>query len=166
MDLSALKDFTDSFFTGMPDLQHPLDELITEGDKVALRGRYAGTHTGGATAKRAAATTAPTNLFIRAAIQRTEGAYVRGPRPSFSCGPVRSSSHFRQRFPLRIDDSRHAGGGRGPCRCRWFRRGRVTYAILALSRGRCPGDGACVVSGSGDSGGEDQAVRTDQEAGA
>lgn len=59
-------------------------------------------------------------------------------RPSFSCGPVRSSSRFRQRFPLRVDDSRRARGGRGPCRCRWFRHGRVTYAILAFSRDRCP----------------------------
>jgi predicted ester cyclase len=37
MHLSALKDFTDYFFSGLPDLQHPLDELITEGDKVAAR---------------------------------------------------------------------------------------------------------------------------------
>ena len=46
MDLEAVKQFTDAFFSGMPDLQHPLDELIAEGDKVALRCRYEGTHTG------------------------------------------------------------------------------------------------------------------------
>jgi SnoaL-like polyketide cyclase len=74
MDLSALKDFTDSFFTGMPDLQHPLDELITEGDKVALRGRYAGTHTGGATAKRAAAaiTPPPRSSYVLLSRERRE----------------------------------------------------------------------------------------------
>ena len=34
------------FFNALPDLSHPLDELIAEGDKVALRCRYEGTHTG------------------------------------------------------------------------------------------------------------------------
>ncbi|GAA1881265.1 ester cyclase [Asanoa iriomotensis] len=46
MDLAAVKQFTDGFFAGMADLRHPLEELIAEGDKVALRCRYEGTHTG------------------------------------------------------------------------------------------------------------------------
>ena len=45
MDLEATKRFAAIFFTGLPDLSHPLDELIAEGDKVAFRCRYEGTHT-------------------------------------------------------------------------------------------------------------------------
>jgi steroid delta-isomerase-like uncharacterized protein len=47
MGLEAVEEFTEAFFTGMPDLQHPLEELIAESDKVALRCTYQGTHTGG-----------------------------------------------------------------------------------------------------------------------
>jgi steroid delta-isomerase-like uncharacterized protein len=46
MGVEALKEFTRAFFDGMPDLQHPLEDLIAEGDQVALRCRYEGTHTG------------------------------------------------------------------------------------------------------------------------
>ena len=46
MDLEATKQFAAMFFNALPDLSHPLDELIAEGDKVAFRCRYEGTHTG------------------------------------------------------------------------------------------------------------------------
>ena len=46
MDLDASKQFAATFYTAMPDLTHPIEELIAEGDKVAFRGRYQGTHTG------------------------------------------------------------------------------------------------------------------------
>ncbi|MEV4629835.1 ester cyclase [Micromonospora sp. NPDC049523] len=46
MDLDGVKAFGDGFFVGMPDLRHPLEELIAEGDLVALRCRYEGTHNG------------------------------------------------------------------------------------------------------------------------
>jgi predicted ester cyclase len=46
MDLESTKQFTQLFFGAFPDLTHPLDELIAEGDNVALRCRYEGTHTG------------------------------------------------------------------------------------------------------------------------
>lgn len=46
MGVEALKEFTLAFFDGMPDLQHPLEDLIAEGDQVALRCRYEGTDTG------------------------------------------------------------------------------------------------------------------------
>ena len=45
MDLAATTRFAAIFFSGLPDLSHPLDELIAEGDKVAFRCRYEGTHT-------------------------------------------------------------------------------------------------------------------------
>jgi predicted ester cyclase len=45
MDLEATKQFSAVFFDGLPDLKHSLDELIAEGDKVAFRCRYEGTHT-------------------------------------------------------------------------------------------------------------------------
>jgi steroid delta-isomerase-like uncharacterized protein len=45
MDLEATKQFAAIFFSGLPDLSHPLDELIAEGDRVAFRCRYEGTHT-------------------------------------------------------------------------------------------------------------------------
>ncbi|MCM4083449.1 ester cyclase [Paractinoplanes hotanensis] len=38
-------DFGKVFFEGIPDLMHPLDELIAEGDTVAFRYHYEGTHT-------------------------------------------------------------------------------------------------------------------------
>jgi len=46
MGLKENEQFSEAFFAGMEDLRHPLDELIAEGDKVALRCRYEGTHTG------------------------------------------------------------------------------------------------------------------------
>ena len=46
MDLEASKQFAATFYAAMPDLTHPIEELIAEGDKVAFRGRYLGTHTG------------------------------------------------------------------------------------------------------------------------
>jgi steroid delta-isomerase-like uncharacterized protein len=45
MDLDATKQFAAIFFSELPDLSHPLDELIAERDKVAFRCRYEGTHT-------------------------------------------------------------------------------------------------------------------------
>ncbi|GGM82180.1 ester cyclase [Dactylosporangium sucinum] len=38
-------DFAKIFFDGIPDLTHPLEELIAEGNTVAFRYRYEGTHT-------------------------------------------------------------------------------------------------------------------------
>jgi len=46
MDMEATKQFAAMFFNALPDLSHPLDELIAEGEKVAFRCRYEGTHTG------------------------------------------------------------------------------------------------------------------------
>ena len=46
MNLEAAQQFTELFFSAFPDLTHPVDELIDEGDKVAFRCRYEGTHTG------------------------------------------------------------------------------------------------------------------------
>jgi predicted ester cyclase len=45
MDLKATQQFTAMFFDGLPDLSHPLDEVIAEGDTVAFRCRYEATHT-------------------------------------------------------------------------------------------------------------------------
>lgn len=45
MELDACIQFAQIFFKGLPDLQHPLVELIAEGDKVAFRCRYEGTQT-------------------------------------------------------------------------------------------------------------------------
>ena len=46
MELEDTQRFTDMFFSAFPDLTHPVDELIAEGDTVAFRCRYEGTHTG------------------------------------------------------------------------------------------------------------------------
>jgi predicted ester cyclase len=46
MDLQGAEQFTKLFFSAFPDLAHPVDDLIAEGDKVASRCRYEGTHTG------------------------------------------------------------------------------------------------------------------------
>jgi len=46
MNLEATKQFAAMFFNALPDLSHPLDELIAEGDRVAFRCRYEATHTG------------------------------------------------------------------------------------------------------------------------
>src|ERR671910_2614793 len=45
MDLQTSIQFAAVFFEGLPDLTHPLVELIAEGDKVAFRCQYQGTHT-------------------------------------------------------------------------------------------------------------------------
>jgi predicted ester cyclase len=42
MGVEETKQFTKIFFDGLPDLTHPVVELIADGDKV---GRYEGTHT-------------------------------------------------------------------------------------------------------------------------
>jgi ketosteroid isomerase-like protein len=46
VDLEDAKQFTAVFYNAFPDLAHPVDELVAEGDKVAFRCRYEGTHTG------------------------------------------------------------------------------------------------------------------------
>ena len=46
MDMDATVRFGAMFFDALPDLRHPLDALIAEGDTVAFRCRYEGTHTG------------------------------------------------------------------------------------------------------------------------
>jgi predicted ester cyclase len=46
MDVDATVRFAAMFFDALPDLTHPLDELIAEDDRVAFRCRYEGTHTG------------------------------------------------------------------------------------------------------------------------
>jgi predicted ester cyclase len=52
--VDATKQFAAMFYTAMPDLTHPIEELIAEGDRVAFRGRYVGTHTGSSWACRRA----------------------------------------------------------------------------------------------------------------
>jgi predicted ester cyclase len=44
-DRETSETFAREFFATIPDLQHPLDEVIAEGDTVAFRCRYEGTHT-------------------------------------------------------------------------------------------------------------------------
>ncbi|MFF3854377.1 hypothetical protein [Micromonospora sp. NPDC002575] len=39
MDRQGVKEFGDAFFAGMPDLRHPLVELVADGDLVALPDR-------------------------------------------------------------------------------------------------------------------------------
>ncbi|WP_157756815.1 ester cyclase [Plantactinospora sp. KBS50] len=46
LDIDGVKTFGDAFFRGITDLMHPLEELIGDGDLVALRCRYEGTHDG------------------------------------------------------------------------------------------------------------------------
>lgn len=46
MDLATAKTFTAQLIAAVPDLHHPLVELIAEGDRVCYRGRYEGTQTG------------------------------------------------------------------------------------------------------------------------
>jgi predicted ester cyclase len=43
MDLKTAKEFTVGLVTAVPNLTHPIVELIAEGDKVCYRGRYEGT---------------------------------------------------------------------------------------------------------------------------
>jgi steroid delta-isomerase-like uncharacterized protein len=44
--LEAFKQFTSVFFTAFPDLHTTIEDLIAEGDKVAVRQTWRGTHTG------------------------------------------------------------------------------------------------------------------------
>jgi predicted ester cyclase len=46
MNLDASKGFYGAFYTGFPELKHPIDDLVAEGDKVAFRVRFEGTHSG------------------------------------------------------------------------------------------------------------------------
>lgn len=46
MDLATAKTFTKDLIAAVPDLTHPVIELVAEGDKVCYRGRYEGTQTG------------------------------------------------------------------------------------------------------------------------
>jgi predicted ester cyclase len=45
MDLESAKAFTKDLVAAVPDLHHPIVELVAEGDKVCYRGRYEGTQT-------------------------------------------------------------------------------------------------------------------------
>lgn len=46
MDMATAKSFTKELIDAVPDLHHPIVELVAEGDKVCYRGRYEGTQTG------------------------------------------------------------------------------------------------------------------------
>lgn len=46
MDIATAKEFTKELVAAVPDLHHPIVELVAEGDKVCYRGRYEGTQTG------------------------------------------------------------------------------------------------------------------------
>jgi predicted ester cyclase len=43
MDLNAAREFSVGLVTAVPNLTHPIAELIAEGDNVSYRGRYEGT---------------------------------------------------------------------------------------------------------------------------
>ena len=43
--IDAFRQFTSAFFSAFPDLQTTIDDLIAEGDKVAVRQTWRGTHT-------------------------------------------------------------------------------------------------------------------------
>lgn len=45
-DITTAKTFTKDLVAAVPDLHHPIVELVAEGDKVCYRGRYEGTQTG------------------------------------------------------------------------------------------------------------------------
>jgi len=45
MDLAAARGFTAELVAAVPNLSHPIVELIAEGDKVSYRGRYEGNQT-------------------------------------------------------------------------------------------------------------------------
>lgn len=45
MDLAGHKEFSAAFYAGFPDLEHRVDEVIAEGDRVAVRFRVTGTNT-------------------------------------------------------------------------------------------------------------------------
>jgi steroid delta-isomerase-like uncharacterized protein len=44
--IEAFRQFTAAFFTAFPDLQTTIEDLIAEGDKVAIRQTWRGTHKG------------------------------------------------------------------------------------------------------------------------
>src|SRR5437899_12851450 len=44
--IEAFRQFTSAFFTAFPDLQTTIEDLMAEGDKVAVRQTWRGTHTG------------------------------------------------------------------------------------------------------------------------
>ena len=46
MDIDSAKTFTTDLVAAVPDLRHPIVELVAEGDKVCYRGRYEGIQTG------------------------------------------------------------------------------------------------------------------------
>jgi len=46
MDLHGHKTFSASFYAAIPDLRHEVQEVIAEGDRVAVRFRLTGTNTG------------------------------------------------------------------------------------------------------------------------
>ena len=46
MDREAFKQFRNALYTGFPDLRHTIEDLISEGDKVASRFTARGTHKG------------------------------------------------------------------------------------------------------------------------
>jgi predicted ester cyclase len=45
MDLAGHQEFSASFYAGFPDLKHRLEEVIADGDRVAVRFRITGTNT-------------------------------------------------------------------------------------------------------------------------
>lgn len=45
MGLAGHKEFSAAFYAGFPDLKHRVDEVIAEGDRVAVRFRVTGTNT-------------------------------------------------------------------------------------------------------------------------
>lgn len=45
-DIATAAAFTKDLVAAVPDLSHPIVELVAEGDKVCYRGRYEGTQTG------------------------------------------------------------------------------------------------------------------------
>jgi hypothetical protein len=46
MDMAAYDQFAAMFHAPFSDIKHPIDEVIGDGDKVAVRLRFEGTHTG------------------------------------------------------------------------------------------------------------------------
>jgi steroid delta-isomerase-like uncharacterized protein len=43
--IDAFREFTSAFFTAFPDLQATIEDLVAEGDRVAVRQTWRGTHT-------------------------------------------------------------------------------------------------------------------------
>ena len=43
--IEAFREFTSAFFTAFPDLKAAIEDLVAEGDKVAVRQTWRGTHT-------------------------------------------------------------------------------------------------------------------------